>query len=381
VGSIARVLIVAGESSGDQYGGKVAAAMRSFLPEVELFGIGGREMERAGVTLLFPSSEIAVVGITEALGKIWAIRRAWQKLKSEIRSDPPCVAILIDFPGFNLRLSKLLKSADIPVLYYVSPQIWAWNPRRIRTIVRTVTKMAVILPFEERIYQEAGVDVEFVGHPLMDLLNTDCTRDEARSMLGLPQDCLAIGVLPGSREREIKSLLPPLLGAGETLRQQFASCRFVLPVASTIARTIVEAYTKRVSFPVDIVDGKSYEVLRAVDLALVASGTVTLEGAIAHAPMVIVYKVSVISYLLGRLLVKVKCIGLANIVTGKRVVPEYIQGDVNPQTIATAAAQILSDPARIQEIQQEFRNVTAKLGGPGASTRVAQIAVDMMGSA
>jgi lipid-A-disaccharide synthase len=375
-----KVVIVAGESSGDLYGAKLAEALAALSPHVELYGIGGTEMERRKVKLLFSSSELAVVGATEVLEKIGHIWRAWRQMKRFIRDKKPHLAVLIDYPGFNLRLAKVFKAHAVPVLYYVSPQVWAWRSGRIKKIARRVAKMAVILPFEASLYEQAGVDVKFVGHPLLDILDQDLTREKARRRLGIAAHALVIGLLPGSREREVKSLLPPLLGAAEILSTDFPGARFIVPLAASIDRDMVQGNIAERRLPIEIVEGRTFAVMKAADLLLMASGTATLEGAIAGCPMVIIYRLSLLSYLIGRMLIKVKCIGLANIVVGKKVVPELIQGEVTPQRIALEAKRILQDHAKRKEIRDEFKFITATLGGRGASRRVARIALQMMGA-
>ena len=376
-----KVVIVAGESSGDLYGAKLAEALVALSPQVELYGIGGSEMARRKVKLLFSSSELAVVGATEVLEKIGHIWRAWRQMKRFIRDNRPHLAVLIDYPGFNLRLAKVFKANAVPVLYYVSPQVWAWRAGRIKKIAQRVAKMAVILPFEAPLYEQAGVDVEFVGHPLLDILDQGLTREKARRRLGVSTNALFIGLLPGSREREVTSLLPPLVGAAELLAADFPRARFMIPLASAIDRDMVRGFIAKSRLPIDIVEGRTFEVMKAADLLLMASGTATLEGAIAGCPMVIIYRLSLLSYLIGRMLIKVKCIGLANIVVGKKVVPELIQGEVTPHRIALEAKKILQDQARKKEIKDEFKFITDKLGGRGASHRVARIALQMMGAA
>jgi lipid-A-disaccharide synthase len=373
-----RVVIVAGESSGDLYGAKVAEELTALSPDVELYGIGGSEMERRKVKLLFSSSELAVVGATEVLEKLGHIWRAWRQMKSFIRDKKPHLAVLIDYPGFNLRLARVLKAHAVPVLYYVSPQVWAWRSGRIKKIARRVAKMAVILPFEAPLYEQAGVDVKFVGHPLLDILDQALTRQKARRRLGIADDALVIGLLPGSREREVKSLLPPLVGAAEILSTDFPGSRFIVPLAASIDKEMVQGGIAESRLPIEIVEGRTFEVMKAADLLLMASGTATLEGAIAGCPMVIIYRLSLLSYLIGRMLIKVKCIGLANIVVGKKIVPELIQGEVTPQGIALEAKRILQDHTKRKEIKDEFRLITDKLGGRGAAHRVARIALQMM---
>jgi lipid-A-disaccharide synthase len=376
-----KVVIVAGESSGDLYGAKLVEAMASLAPQVEFYGIGGSEMEKRKVNILFSSSELAVVGATEVLEKIGHIWRAWRQMKRFIRDNRPHLAVLIDYPGFNLRLAKVFKANAVPVLYYVSPQVWAWRAGRIKKIAERVAKMAVILPFEAPLYEQAGVDVEFVGHPLLDILDQGLTREKARRQLGIAADALFIGLLPGSRGGEVKALLPPLVGAAEILAADFPGSRFMIPLASTIGSDMVQGYIAESGLPIEIVEGRTFEVMKAADLLLMASGTATLEGAIAGVPMVIIYRLSPITYLIGRMLVKIKCFGLANIVVGKKVVPELLQGEVTPHRIALEAKKILQDHVRRKEIEDEFKFITDKLGGKGASHRVARIALQMMGVA
>jgi lipid-A-disaccharide synthase len=380
-GSSKKIVIVAGEPSGDLYGAKLAEAMASLAPQVECYGIGGSEMERAGVHLLFSSAELAVVGATEILEKIGHIWRAWRQVKRFIKDHKPHLGVLIDYPGFNLRLAKVFNDNAVPVLYYVSPQVWAWRPGRIKKIAKRVAKMAVILPFEASLYEQAGVDVEFVGHPLLDILDDGLSRDKARRRLGIATDALFIGLLPGSREKEVKSLLSPLVGAAEILAADFPRSHFMIPLASAIDRDIIQGCIAERGLPIKIVEGRAFEVMRAADLLLMASGTATLEGAIAGCPMVIIYRVSPITYLIGRMLVKIKCFGLANIVVGRKVVPELLQGEVTPQRIALEAKKILQDHIKREEIKDEFRRITDKLGGKGASQRVAHIALQMVGVA
>lgn len=370
--------MVAGEVSGDLYGGMLAAAIKAIAPQVVCYGVGGKEMERQGVKIIYSSAELAVVGATEVLSKIRHIIKAWDLVKRFIEQQRPDLAILIDYPGFNLRLAKFCRDHGVPVLYYVSPQVWAWRSGRINKIAKRVTKMAVILPFEAPLYKAAGVDVSYVGHPLLDILDMNLSREEARRRLGLPQEALLIPILPGSREREVRSLLPPLLGAARILSSEFPASRFIIPIAPTIERSMVAAMVEGANLPIELLVGRAFEVMKGADLVLLASGTATLEAAIAGVPMVIVYRVSPITYIIGRLVVKVECIGLANIIIGKRVVPELIQGEVTAERIASEARNILQDRNRQRDIRDTFMGVLDRLGGRGASARVAKIALEMM---
>ena len=370
-------MMVAGEASADLHGSRVVEALMRLDPEIRVYGMGSEHMRRAGAQLLIDSSRLAVVGITEVLGRMRALVQAYRSLKHFIKENKLILLILIDFPDFNLSLARVASRAGVPVLYYISPQVWAWRSGRVRKIVRRINKMAVIFPFEVPIYQEAGLQVEFVGHPLLDVLTTNFPEDVFSNTSLLKGDPL-IALLPGSREREIHSLLPEMLRAAGILAEQKKGARFILPAASTVNVQELKEFLRPYRLPISVVEGQAYRAIQSADVVIVASGTATLETAILGKPMVIVYKVSPVSYWVGKATVKVDWIGLVNIVAGKRVVPELLQGEASGERIAAEALRILDDGAYRREMIEELAEVRKKLGTPGAAERVARMALGMI---
>ncbi len=282
--------------------------------------------------------------------------------------ERPDLVILIDFPDFNLRLAKHAHQRDIPVLYYISPQVWAWRSGRVKQIARWVKKMIVFFTFEVPIYEQAGVDVDWVGHPLIDIARPTLSREEAFRRFGLDLHRQTIGLLPGSRASEIERLLPTLLDAARILHQEIPTLQFLIPLASSVPKAMVSPFLEE-TFPVTLIEGQTYDVMNISDLLITASGSATLEGAILGIPMVIIYKVSRLSYWIGRALIHVDHIGLVNLVAGERIVPELIQKDANPQRIAEEALRILKDPVRSQQMGRRWHrsgSSSENLGRPNA---------------
>jgi len=373
-----KVLIVAGEASGDLHGSRLVNALLKMDPDINVYGIGGEKMKEEGVKTIFNASELAVVGIVEVLTHFRIILAAFQKLKQLIREEPPDLLILIDYPDFNLRLARTARKKGVPILYYISPQVWAWRKDRVKQIARLVNRMAVVFPFEVPIYQKEKVPVEFVGHPLLDVVKVHLSSEEARKKFGLEPAAVTIGLLPGSRKSEMQRILPPLLDAAKILKEKLSAVQFILPLASGLNEEEVQGMIEERGLTVRVAHGEIYEVINACSLAIVASGTATLETAIVGTPMVIVYRVSFLTYLIGRMMIGVKNIGMVNIVAGKEICPELIQGAVNPQRIAQEAMKLVQAPAVCQRMKEELRGIREKLGQPGASLRVAQIAYEMM---
>lgn len=369
---------MAGEASADLHGSSLASAIKRLDPHVVLCGIGGDKMQQAGVRILISSSEMAVVGLTEAVFRARTILKAYRVLKALIKSASPDLLILIDYPDFNIRMAGLAKRYHIPVLYYISPQVWAWRRGRVRKISRRVDRMAVILPFEEAFYREHGVNVTYVGHPLMDAIPDRPDPQRIRSDRGLDSHRHTLALLPGSRKEEVKHLAPIMVRAAEILKGRYPNMRFVLPLAPTIQADYVEPFTSSKTAHIEISARGIYEVLRPCDAALVASGTATLETAIMGVPMVIAYKVSPLSYWVGRRVIKIPHIGLVNLVAGERVVPELIQDEVTPERLAAEASTILDRREVREEMVQKLEEVRNRLGKRGASERTAQIAIQMI---
>ena len=373
-------MIVAGEASADLHGSKVIEALRRLDPEIQIYGMGSEHMRQAGAELIVDSSQLAVVGITEVFGRIGSLFRAYRNIKNFIKKSKLSLLILIDFPDFNLSLARVAKGVGVPVLYYISPQVWAWRYGRVRKIAGRTDKMAVIFPFEVPIYQSVGLDVEFVGHPLLDVL--EANRQEYGSCSGtlFSGDPLVV-LLPGSREREIQSLLPEMLRAADILAKQKPRAKFILAAAPGVKVQELEKFLRFHSTPIAVVEGQTYGAVKAADVVIVASGTATLETAILGKPMVIVYKVSPVSYRVGKAMVKVDWIGLANIVAGKKVVPELLQQEARGERIAEEALRILNDEAYRREMVVTLTEVRKRLGTPGAGEKVARMAIEMISTA
>jgi lipid-A-disaccharide synthase len=318
------------------------------------------------------------VGITEVLTHIGTIYRVYARLKRFLSAERPDLLVLIDFPDFNILLGKAAKKLGIPVLYYISPQVWAWRKGRVRTIAKLVKTMIVVFPFEVDIYKNAGVDVRFVGHPLIDVVRSAYTREEARRQLGLDPARRTVAILPGSRRKEIANLLPDMLGAARVLRERFPELQFILPVAPTLEPGLLRVHVDAVNVPVRLVEGRVYDVLRASDAAIITSGTATLETGLMAVPMVIVYRMSGASYHLVKLIADAKYIGLVNIIANRQVVPELIQGAVTPENIADAVAAMLNEPASYRKMVDELLNLRTYLGEAGASARTASVLFELL---
>lgn len=376
-----KILIIAGEASGDLHGANLVNELRRKAPSLTYFGVGSKRMRDAGVRMLADASEISVVGATEVLTHIGAIYRVYSRLKSFLKEDRPDLLVLIDFPDFNIMLGKVAKKLGIPVLYYISPQVWAWRKGRVKKIAEIVNAIVVVFPFEVELYKAAGVDVRFVGHPLTDVVSSGYSKIDARKDLGLDPARRTIALLPGSRKKEIMHLLPDMLEAARKLETMLEGLQFVLPVAPTLERDFIQHHVDQSGVVVNITDGRVYDALRASDAAIVTSGTATLETGLMGIPMVIVYRMSEMSYFIGKLIIKVDHVGLVNIVAGKRLVPELIQQDATPQNIADAVSKMLRDPDYYKEITDGLAAVRVQMGDAGASARAADVVLELLKNA
>ncbi len=372
-----RLLVVAGEASGDLHGARLIEALRELAPgpgldTLETFGLGGAEMRRAGCATVADSAEISVVGITEALRVLGRARQIFAALLAEVDRRPPRAAVLIDFPEFNLRLARQLKRRGIPVLYYISPQVWAWRRRRVKTIARVVDRMLVLFPFEVGFYRGAGVPAVHVGHPLVDevpelpsLWDRAAPDGEAGG-----EGPYRLALLPGSRRSEVEALLPAMLGAARLLAAELpVQVRLIL--APTVPRELVEEAIELAGLPVEVVAEDRFRAIADSHLALCASGTATLEVGLLGTPMIVVYRLAAWTYLLGRMLVRLPYISLVNLVLGRPAVPELIQGEARPERIAAAARDLLSDPAAVVRMRRAEGELRGRLGEGGASRRAA----------
>ncbi len=367
-----KIFIVAGEASGDLHGADLTRALVTLDPEVTVVGMGGEQMRRAGVRLLIDAGDLAPVGVTDVLPRLSALWRAFWQLRRSLGAEHPNLLLLIDFPDFNMLLARASRRIGIPVLYYVSPQVWAWRRGRIRTLKRLVEKMLVIFPFEEALYREAGVPVAFVGHPMLDRLCEVPSREEARRGLGCGESDLIVGLLPGSREGEVRQQLPVLKESVAHIARTAPEIQYLLAVAGSLPQRLVETLLQGSNSRIRLVQGQTYQVMRAADLLITASGTATLEAGLLGTPMIIVYRVSQITWWVGRLLVDVPFVGMVNLVSGTQVVPELLQRDFTPERVAKTALELLHSPGGLGAIRQRLQEVRGRLGEEGASLRAAQ---------
>ena len=372
------IMIVAGEASGDLHGSNLVKEIHRIDPSVRFYGIGGKKLKETGVELIANSSDTAVVGLTEVASKLRFILKIMGLLKKSLREDKPDLLILIDYPDFNLPLARTAKKNGVRVFYYISPQVWAWRKRRVKQIEKIVDRMAVILPFEAQIYDKSKLDISFVGHPLLDVVKKKYSRKKALKKFGLEEECITIGILPGSREGEVKKLLPEMLKAAEILEDKVASIQFVLPLADTLNVDFVLRIIDQYSVEVRIVQDDIYDVIGISDIVMVASGTATLETALLETPMVIIYKVSALSYYIGKMFIDVDNIGLVNIIAGKTIVPEFIQDEATASNMAEEILDILASSSRRDKMKEELSRVRENLGTPGANMRVARLVYEMI---
>jgi len=367
-------MIIAGEASGDMHGAHLVEAMLDMHPNLDFFGIGGHRLKEVGVEILVDNARLAVVGVSEALAKLKVLFHALRRAKAELRRRRPDLLIVIDFPDFNLHVAATAKKMGIPVLYYISPQIWAWRTGRIKKIKKVVDHMVVIFPFESDFYGKWNVPVTFVGHPLLDAGTAVKPTD---SKIVTPER-IVVGLLPGSRNEEVARLLPTMMDAAEIVSREFPNTLFPIPVASSVDRRLVESVVKKGRAEFVIITDGPQDVFEQATLLITASGTVTLEAALAGTPMIIVYKVSAMSYWLGKRLIRVKHIGLANLVAGKEIVPELIQDEASAERIALLASSLLKDGYALSEMRRELAGVARRLGTPGASRMAAKVALQLL---
>jgi len=371
-------LIVAGEASGDLHGAKLVQALLDVYPKARFTGMGGERMRGAGVQTLFGIERMGAVGFVEIFSDFGHYFGVYRGLVKEIASLKYTAVILIDSPTLNLRLAKHSRKHSCPVYYFISPQVWAWRKGRIEDIRKSVHKMFVILPFEEKIYQEAGVDAEFLGHPFIDVVHPTRTRGDSLEKFVLDSHKKIVGLLPGSRMNEINSLLDEILLAAEKVKKEMGECQFLLPVADTIDPVLI--HQKLGSNPLDIkiLKGETYNVMNICDALIIASGSATLEAGIMGCPMVIIYKLNPLTYWLALMLINTPYYGLINIVAGESVVPELIQSKANAENIASETLKFLKNPEYCQEIQNRLLLVRNKLGRPGVMKAVAASIVDSL---
>ncbi len=381
-------MIIAGEASGDMRAAGLARALKELEPSLKLTGIGGDYMRRAGVECFTDITELAVIGIAEVVKNFSRIKKVFDQTLRQIDSTRPDCVILVDYPGFNLRLAREIKKRAIKVIYYISPQVWAWREKRVLKIKELVDRMIVLFPFEQDIYSKYGMKVDYVGHPLVDEIIVNKHQTEVLKAIGLSEGKTTIGLLPGSRAKEIERHLPCMLEAAQLLLKQNKERQFILLKASStplkLIETVIARSAKSViarskdsviaseakqSLPLKIFDGPTYDGINAMDAAIVASGTATLECALLKKPMVIIYKTSWLTYAIAKAVIKIPYIGLVNIMAGKKIVEELIQNDANALNIANSLESALYN----HHIIEELAAVKTSLGAPGASLRAARL--------
>ena len=375
---MARILISAGEASGDLYAGAVTRGIKQLNPEAEVFGMGGDCLREAGGEVLFDIKDHSLMGFVEVLKKlpdVWKLRNAFIDLMEKRKPD---VLLTIDYPGFNMRLAKLAKERGINVVYFIAPQVWAWRPGRAADVAKVTDKIACIFPFESDFYKSYGADIEFIGHPLVDTVKPSLSRKEAEELAGKRTGHPLILLMPGSREMEIQRLLPVMLDAVKILKQKRPELDFAIPRAATIAKEILEDSVRQAGLNIRLIEGHNYDVMSVADLAIVTSGTVTLEAAMCGLGCEILYKSSPVSFWIAKRVVKIPNIGLPNIVAGRQIEPELLQDDCTPDKIASTALELL-EPERFAQLQRDLLEVKEKLGEPGAVKRVAELVLRMAG--
>ncbi|MCX7927760.1 MAG: lipid-A-disaccharide synthase [Candidatus Omnitrophica bacterium] len=370
-----KVLIVAGEASGDLHAANLVEAVNEKLPNVEWFGLGGKRMLKKGVRIIADPTGLAVVGFWEVVKNIFYYKKIFKKILWHCAQEKPDLAILVDYPGFNLHLSKVLKQRGIPVLYYISPQIWAWAPQRIKTIKETVTHMLVFFDFEEELYRKAKVKVTWVGHPLVETTKLTRNTKEIFQELKLSPEKLTICLLPGSRAKEVKVLLPLMLECARIIKESVDNIQFVLAKSSTVEEKVYLRYCQALNLSLAEVYDNTVEALAVSDVALVCSGTATLETALMQVPMVIVYKVSFLTWIFARLFIRIPYIGLVNVVYGAKLIPEFLQSNARAFTIANVIIKLLEDKKQRERIREILSTIRQKLGPSGATLRAADIVI------
>jgi lipid-A-disaccharide synthase len=370
-------MLVVGEASGDVHGAHFTEALLRRDPNLSLFGVAGEHLQELRFDALVNVSQLTGMGLVELAGNLKNLWNAYRLLRRALRERKPDLLVLIDFPEFNLRLARYAKHLGIPVLYYVSPQIWAWRKGRVRQIARWVDHMAVVFPFEAALYENHGVAVSFVGHPLLDTMRITANRDEVLGQLGLDPAKPTVALLPGSRRREVAYHLPVMAEAAARLRRE-RDIQFLCVRASTVERSLLVSGCRSAGIDIPVVDRDGYNAVNAADLVWTASGTATLETALLLKPMIIVYRLSWLTYWLARLLVRVEHIGIVNLMAGERVVPELVQSELQPERLVEESRRILDGPETRSRIIEKLSKLRDQLGSAGAAGRVADLAIGMM---
>lgn len=375
------ILFSAGEASGDQHAANMFLEIKKHQPDIKAIGMGGVKMAQAGIDIRYDSGSIGVIGVVEVLKHYGEIRRALKLMQQIIDTERPDLLICVDYKEFNFKLAKFAKQQGIKVLFYVSPQVWAWRAGRVKAYGKVIDMMAVIFPFETAYYEAEHVPVRYVGHPSVDKVHPQYSKAEDMARFELNANKPVVGLLPGSRANEIKRLLPVMLAAAERLQARFSDCQFILPQADSISDKLLTDYLQASAIKITVIKQQPYDVIQCCDAVMASSGTASLEIALLTVPMLICYKLSAITYWLGRLLVKTPFIGLPNIVAGKRIVKEFIQHEATAEVLAAEVEQILTDATYRETMRENLTVVKQQLGEGGGSKNMAMLALEMLGEA
>lgn len=372
------IMFSAGESSGDQHAANMFLELKKHQLDIKGFGMGGAKMAQAGIDIRFNSGSIGVIGVVEVLKHYGEIRKALKLMQQLVLTERPDLLVCVDYKEFNLKLARFAKQCGIKVLFYVSPQVWAWRPGRVKTYGKVIDMMAVIFPFETAYYDAENVPVRYVGHPSVDKVHPLHSRSEDMVIYGLDESKPLVGLLPGSRANEINRLLPVMLAAAEILQLEIPGVQFILPQADSISDELLENYLYQSTIKITVIKNQPYDVIQCCDVVMTTSGTATLEIALLTVPMVITYKLSSLTYWLGRLLVNTPFIGLPNIILGKGFIKELIQHEATPESLAEEIKRILIEPFYAEQMRDNLNQVKNELGQGGGSKNMAELALEML---
>lgn len=372
------IMFSAGESSGDQHAANMFLALKGYQPDIQGFGMGGTKMAQAGIDIRYDSGAIGVIGVIEVLKHYGEIRKALHLMQQVVKKERPDLLVCVDYKEFNLKLARFAKQCGIKVLFYVSPQVWAWRPGRVKTYGKAIDMMAVIFPFETAYYEAENVPVRYVGHPSVDKVHPQRNQAEDLLLFGLDESNPVVGLLPGSRANEINRLLPVMLAAAERLQTTVPGVQFILPQADSISDEMLETYLQHAKVKVTVIKNQPYDVIQCCDVVMTTSGTATLEIALLTVPMVITYKLASITYWLGRWLVNTPFIGLPNIILGKGFIKELIQHEATAENLAAEIERILTDQPYADQMRVNLSHVKQQLGQGGGSRNMAELALEML---
>lgn len=372
-----KIMISVGEASGDLHGASLTKALKQLEPDIAVFGMGGQAMRDAGVDIVYDIADINVMGFVEVIKNLPRLFRLKDSLVALLAAEKPDVLVVIDYPDFNMRLAKAAKKQGIPVVYYISPQVWIWRKGRAKDIAAMTEQVAAIFPFEAEVYREAGAKVTFVGHPLLDIVKPVWDKETAYRQFAADPERPVVLLMPGSRKQEVDQLLDIMLSAAEKIRRVMPDCQFFLPAATTISREMLQNKLDKYTLPVQITVGNTYDLMQIANLAIAASGTATLETALMKVPTIVVYKTSPITYFIGRQLIKIPYVSLPNIIAGRQIVPELLQETANAGRVADEALRILSDWDIYSRTIEDLTAMRQTLGSGGAVRRTAELILEV----